>query len=648
MLGAIVFVVYILLGIYITARFIKKLDIIKLFWLGSCLGLELFMFLPVLFALVFRLSVLSNIVSILSLAVFCALIYKKDIFRNIDCKVSLSLKVISAISVLSVFICYLFITHILLPEDGSLYVGQSTYGDLPMHLSMAKSLMNSRIPAEYNIYPPFRLSYPFLINALSASLMLLGMSLQASFILPSAMLALLAFTGFYELARYVLKSEKKAILALFLLFVNGGLGFIYLIDMKGISLGSLDNNQLQMGSGLISRLSNVLNGWYQTPANHAEFSRYNLRWSNIIVDMLVPQRTFLAGITLFFPIIFLLLNATNENNKSKLYFASAFIGLLPLIHTHTFLAVFLACAGLFLLDLIKRRPIKAWLIFGLICAAISLPQLYFFTFKQALSSKSFLRFGFNWVNFAYGQKDFYIWFYIKNIGLPFVFLLLSLFDFNKAHGKIYLMALFIWLPAELILFQPNEYDNNKLLYLSFSLWLLPSVDFMGKLYSSLKGLKARRALAVLAIFSMFFTGVLALSREAVSKFQMFNSEDIRLADWIEKNTKKDELFITGRHHVNPVTSLAGRRIFLGPDIWLVMHGVDTRERKEALNKMYEEPENALQICKAYFEKEYKMTVSPSYMVLGPYEYNNFNIDDKKFGKLELIYENDNYKVYKLK
>ena len=67
------------------------------------------------------------------------------------------------------------------------------------------------------------------------------------------------------------------------------------------------------------------------------------------------------------------------------------------------------------------------------------------------------------------MRDLYLWFYLKNIGLPFLALLLALFEKKPRWRRLFAMALPIILAAEFIRFQPNEYDNNKLFYLA---WLI--------------------------------------------------------------------------------------------------------------------------------------------------------------------------------
>ena len=86
-------------------------------------------------------------------------------------------------------------------------------------------------------------------------------------------------------------------IAVLLFFLNGGFGFVYILDMLYVPLGTRDQNSLQSGIGLLERLDYVIKGnsWYQTPTNHAEFDTYNLRWSNVIADMLIPQRTTMGG-----------------------------------------------------------------------------------------------------------------------------------------------------------------------------------------------------------------------------------------------------------------------------------------------------------------------------------------------------------------
>ena len=81
---------------------------------------------------------------------------------------------------------YLQYTHMFREVDGALYVGQSTYGDLCMHASFATGLIGQSYPPEYSILPGTRLGYPFLVDALSATMLIYGTPLAAAFSVPVA------------------------------------------------------------------------------------------------------------------------------------------------------------------------------------------------------------------------------------------------------------------------------------------------------------------------------------------------------------------------------------------------------------------------------------------------------------------------------
>lgn len=638
--AVIVLSIYLLCGVLITERFIReKSGWVKL-WLGMLFGHILFMWLPALYAFAFRFSMVSQYLSLVTiLGLTCiSLFFKNKQMPHFSFEQQNRMLLFFIVIPLSLLCAYLFYTHILLPKNGNFYVGQSTYGDLPLHLGIASSLRNSPFPPEYSIFPGERLSYPFLIDGLSTSLMLWGLNIRWAMLLPSFSLAFLCIFGYALLCLRILKSEKKSALAVLLLFVNGGLGFLYVFDMMGVSLGTAGSHQLQAGT-LSERLQNILQGWYQTPVNHSEFHTYNLRWSNIIVDMLVPQRTFLAGFSLVFPCVYLLYDGMETRSKSNFVLLGLFAGSLPLIHTHSFLALFLLSLGWCIYDIIQHRDISPWLMYVLITAVLSLPQLFGFTFRQAGNSQNFIKFSFNWVNGVGGMKDGYFWFYLKNIGLPFLALLLAMFESSKLYRKLLIGAFCIFLPAEFIRFQPNEYDNNKLLYIWYAISAIVISDYLFLVYEKLRSLRARKFIALLAAFVMFASASLSIAREVVSNEQMFGKADILLSEWIEKNTAEDDMFLTDTQHINPVSALAGRKIYVGPDLWLYYHGFSTAERKSFVHDFYQNPARMQELAA---EKGLR------YFIVGPYERMQQNIDDEaRFDSFPLVYENEQYSVYRI-
>ena len=78
---------------------------------------------------------------------------------------------------------------------------------------------------------------------------------------------LLAETVLSSLGRH---SRRSALPAFVLFFLNGGLGFLYFTGRPG-------------GYGF----SDIFTGFYTTPTNLVE---QNIRWVNVLADMLLPQR----------------------------------------------------------------------------------------------------------------------------------------------------------------------------------------------------------------------------------------------------------------------------------------------------------------------------------------------------------------------
>ena len=635
---------YLLGGLFIVRCLLPKQPPLARAWLGLSLGLFLLMWLPALLAFLLPYSILSHLLTLPLLALLCLMAYwRRDraavrVFQQEDRRAALLLLFIAL--PLALLSLYLQHTHILRPQDGALHTGQATYGDLPLHLSIITSLPGRTLPTDYSILPGLRLGYPFLADALSSSLMVLGLGLRASVILPGALMMALVYSGYLLLAARVTKAPRAAALAALLVFLNGGLGFFYSLDLAGAGLGGAGENQLQAGQWL-DRLTNILHGWYQTPANHAEFTQYNLRFSNIVADLLLPQRTFLGGWLVLLPCLYLLIDMMKQGSwpVRQTVLLGVLAGGLPLIHTHSFLALGLLSAGFLAYGLIKREPIKPWLLYGALALILALPQLLAFTFGQS-SGGNFLRFQFNWVNNpgGGGLLDAYPWFYLKNIGLPFLLLVFALFEKDSFARRLFTGAFTIFLLAEFILFQPNEYDNNKLFYVWWAVCAMPVADYAFTLYDRLKGLRARPLMAFIAAVMMFLSGMLSLARETLSDYQMFSKADASLAKFVREETAPNSRFVTGTQHLNPVSSLAGREIVCGPDLWLYYHGFDTQGRQRDLRAFYLDPAANGGIPGKY---------GADYILLGPQEREWGGEEETLSRMYESVYEQDGYVVYRV-
>lgn len=643
MLGILYFAVYVMAGLVIVRCLLPAQRVLARVWLGTTLGILLMMWLPALTAFFARFSLAGHLLALIPLAGLTALAVglrdRETPLKRFE-KEDKRLLLILALTALPLTVLggYLQYTHCLREVNGALHVGQSTYGDLPLHLGIITSLRNARFPVDYSILPGERLTYPFLMDSFSTSFMLFGMDLRWAVVLPGTLMMALVFSGYLILASRITSSRRAAVLALLFVFINGGLGFLYSIDTLGVSNGSYDTNPLQAGTWL-ERLETILYGWYQTPANHADFTYYNLRWSNIIVDMLVPQRTFLGGWCMLLPCIYLLydglMREKDRMNLRQVVLLGVMAGGLPLLHTHSFLALGLLSAGWMFYDLIRGGKWQKWLLYGGIACVLAAPQLFGWTFAHTSGNSGFVKFQFNWVNNSGGNglRDGYLWFYIKNIGLPVILLILSLCDKNKHRRMIASGAFMIFIVAEFIVFTPNEYDNNKLFYVWWALCAVLAAEYAVEVYDCMKGMASRRVLAAMMAIACFATGTLSIARECESDYQMFSRTDVETARFVEENTQNDAVFICWTQHINPISALAGRRIVCGPGLWLAMHGYDLGERERDIRMFYADPAANGEILDKY---------GVDYIAVGEYERANLTIDEEALRALyPLVYEANN-------
>lgn len=691
-LGTLYFVYFQIAGILVMTKLLKKEGVLTRFLLGSVLGSVLLQWLPVLFAFVFDFTMVSHVLAVIALlpvVVMAVLnLHKTETgITEVPARIRYHAAFFVLLAITMVLWVYLLNTHIIpMDETGAIRTGQCTYGDMNMHLGFVSSLANQgTFPPEYSLYPGEKLAYPFLSDSISSSIYLMGASLRYAYILPMLVAFVQVIGGVYLLAMTLFGSRAKALLTYVLYFFNGGLGFVYFIDWAREREFTLES---------------VFSGYYTTPTNLVD---HNIRWVNLIADMLLPQRATLFGYAVLFSAIWMLYKAVFGERKEYFLPVGVLISALPMIHTHSFLAVAFISAAWLLLYLYraavceeKRRVPAGWLLLigvGAMCLVqntvnkgqvqdwelvviglsgigicvlcgvvllilfvqkngwknllqtwgiylgvvllLALPQLFFWTFGQA-TGDNFVRGHFNWGN----QGDFYPWFYLKNLGLPLVLIVAAICAKRKKSAKLVLPAMVIWFVAEFIVFQPNVYDNNKLLYVAYLLLCLAAADYGVELYIQVKEFGGAKWFAGLFLVLSTLSAVLTLGREAVSDYQLYGAAEVQMAQYVETNTEPDAVILTYNNHNNVVASLTGRNIVCGADAFLYFHGFDTTERKADVRQMYEHPAESLDL----FTKH-----DVSYVVISGYERANYAVDEAKLKEMfELVFTQGDVQLYRVK
>ena len=388
--------------------------------------------------------------------------------------------------------------------------------------------------------------------------------------------------------------------------------------------------------------------------DHSGMTGENIRWVNVVVDMMLPQRATLFGWALLFPALYLLVRGVFQGQRRYFLWVGAMAGALPMVHTHSFLALGLVCGVWMVYSLCRELSLgkifakvgKRLVILGIIAFAVgkelfrgredsplflgaagvvlgaflvltgflvgktfrrgglgraastwgvllgvtcllAAPQLVYWTFQQA-GAGSFLRGHFGWVI----GEDGYLVFYLKNLGLTALLALGGLLLAKGREFARYAPALAIWLLAELVEFQPNDYDNNKLLYPAFAFLCCAGAQCAWQVLKLLKSRKVQAGAGAGLVALTSVSAVLTMGREAVASYELFGSGALALSHWVEENVPAHGLFLTDTRHNNEIASLTGRDVVCGSPSYLYFHGLPYGKNQHAAETIYQNPEGS--------------------------------------------------------
>jgi hypothetical protein len=436
-------------------------------------------------------------------------------------------------------------------------------GDLPFHIGIITGF------AEGGNYPPqhpelagTRLTYPFLVDMVSALLVAAGASLRAALFWPNVLLATALVVLLYHWAWLLTRDRLAGAFAPMLVLFSGGLGWTLLTaaDWPWES------------SSLLSR-------------DYTIAAEGGLRWGNAITTLLIPQRSLLLGLPLFVAVAIWWWRACAGESDDRprirmMLGAGLAAGLLPLGHAHSF-ALALAMGGLLALLFPRWR---AWAAFFVPALLLALPQLIWSARGSALKTGAFLGWHLGWDR---GEVH-PVWFWLYNTGLFIPLLMVALVLHRRLLPppllRFYLPFTLCFVVPNLLRLSPWIWDNIKFLFY----WYVASAPLVASLLARMaRGPLVARAIAPVLLLALVLAGALDVSRVASGRIAhvLFDAEAIAFAREVARATPTRAVIADRPDYDSPVL-LTGRPGLLGYPGHIWSQGLDGGDRERDLDQFY--------------------------------------------------------------
>lgn len=553
----IIFLLVLLLGIGFTTLLPKSLPNFLKIIAAFAIGLFIFGQITLLSAFVLNINFFSILLSFFIYSGLSAFFFFKD--KNaVNLRFAVSpIFVISTIFIASLS-AYIFFNQVLAQKNFGLVTGGGgIYGDTALHSAYTSRLVEGGFPPQNPLYAGKVLVYPLANDLLSAILRLNQMTLNLSFVLPQLIFMLGFLSIFYTFCRKFM-SDKGYLFSLIFLFFGWGIGWFF-----------------------------FLREWIATSIPFFEFIKndftnnetYNLHFHNIFTGLIWPERSFLPGIFLavWSYLNFLWYEETSE--KKYLLVNSLILGSLPFWHTHTFIFIAISSAvffGRLLFNKFSEKLLREILLFGVVSVALAAPFIWLFLTNS--EDGSFFHFSLGWMN----KNENIIVYWFKNSFLIIPLAVGGFFFVKKKYLYVYIPSVLVFVLANIVIFQPWDWDNIKLLTLSFILFSAAA----GILFDHISK-KNLIAFTILLLTIPFFTlsGFLSVALQSKNIYTIYDNSDIDLANWAEENTKPNEVFLINPIPNHPIPGLAGRLVYMGYPGHLWVHGINYAKREQEVNQI---------------------------------------------------------------
>lgn len=455
-------------------------------------------------------------------------------------------------------------THYLISTPEGLVSANATWADFGLHSSLISHFAFANgLSLDFPVAAGAKLTYPFMVDLFSAWLLQGGWSLHMALFVPSLLLIAAFLQLIVGFGVRLFHSLGGAILGLTVMLLSGSAAGIFAVtsDLKQSALPVTE---------FLSHL----------PYDYTTLTVPNAQVSNLIADIILPQRGFLMGFAAFGVAIILFTALHHRASRLTAIFTGAFIGLLPLVHAHTYviLMALLTSQGISAWIHTKHVP-RAWLFAGAASLSIAIPQILWQSLANGNGTGGFFSPG--WV---IRPGESLIMFWAHNYGLTGIIIigLITILTFYLPLRK-YLMwyapFVVVFIAANLYSLQPFAYDNLKLIVYVYL------ITYIFAAYGAIWIVRRNRyaSLPIMAtILLLVSSGTLAVAREFQHKDLFASTDDIELAAWVRAATEPSDVFIATDRPNQPVATLTGRSVVLGYRGWLYDYHLDYEPRVVAV------------------------------------------------------------------
>jgi hypothetical protein len=554
--------------------------------LGLILGFALTTWITFLFSLLYKTLDIGLIISVSLAALLSSFLlllhYPRTKYHLI---IKPSKTYLTSMALFSILFILVNLNTIKSDSQGNLRAMLTAWADYPLHLTYIINF-SEKIPLRLShpLLINHKLIYPFLIDFLSAIMYKSGLDYITSIVLINIILSIGLISIIYLFTKEFTRSEIAGLFVLFLFFLNGNFGFFF----------ALGNRPEEIF---------LANSFY------TKMDPKGLIWGNTLSVLFLSQRTFIWGMAIAAIIYLIFLKGffrtehTDSISRQNLFLAGILLGMLPLIHTPSFLAVVFVSLFFFLF-----RLKKDWLYFILPSVSLAMPQIFYLLQERSLT-KALFWFQPGWM-LKSANPVLILFFWIYNLGIILFLLVAGVFLIDKRKVFFYLPFILIFLIGNFVMIHPYDWDNTKyFLHWFFLSCVIASLSLVYILNHGQRWKKPDRLfLVIILVFFSLFSGLIDYICLNRVSFVLADKKAQGIAEWVRKNTPFSSLLLTSDTHSHPVSMLGGRNIVMGYRGWLWSHGYDYKELEQDVQKIYRSADLNL-------INKYKIT----HIVISPYE-----------------------------